>query len=420
MKLLQKNTRYLLKSLPLVMLGCTLLFFLLLRRQTLHLQEKQLLLKQENVLRKFRSGNLDTAHSIVGEFEITHDKTFSPDAYHGPTDTSIYYPSRNAFVPFQMMTTDVKQGNRTLQLTTFVSSVEIAHLMIAVLGSQLLIYLVLFYAVFRINKNLSIRLWQPFYGTMDTLSAYNILSNQSPKLEPQTGIDEFNELNKVIGELGTRNLSAYNSQKQFVENASHEIQTPLAIIRSKIELLMEQPGITAESAELIIDIANANNRLSKLNKTLILLSKIQNNQFIERNEVDMSQLITQTLESFNRQYLENMPAVKTALQGSVRLSANRELLEILCSNLIRNAIIHNLPNGYIYIRLDREQLVIENPSQPLSIDPQALFERFRTGDDTSKKTTGLGLALVKQISDLHGYTATYQIENNLHRLTVNF
>jgi len=231
MKLLQKNTRYLLRVLPLILLACTLLFFLLLRRQTLHLQNEQLLLKEENVLQKLRAGTLHGNQSIMGEFDLR--EVFSPQAnINEPTDTAIYYPDKKQLVAFQMLRTTVIHAGKKYQLTVYVSSYEITHLKIAILSGQALIYVILLYAIVLINRHLSKTLWRPFYRTMDTLEKYDINTLQTPQLEKETGITEFNELNKVINQLSDRNNQAYINQKQFVENASHEIQTSLAIIRA--------------------------------------------------------------------------------------------------------------------------------------------------------------------------------------------
>lgn len=419
MKLLQKNTRYLLRVLPLVMLACTLLFYVLLRFQTLHLQEVQLLLKQENVLRKFNTGELHSRENITGEYEISSGKYIPPAAYKRPTDTLIYYPSRNSSVPFQMMATDVRRNGKVFQLTTFVSSVEISHLMVAVLGGQILIYLILFYSIFYFNTRLSNTLWNPFYTTVEKLKKYDINSNQPLELQQGNQISEFNELNAVVNELSERNHIAYINQKQFVENASHEIQTPLAIIRSKVELLMEQPDINHKTAALILDIADANTRLSKLNTTLILLSKIQNKQFLIGETVDLSALISKIIENFKQYYLEEMPPISVGLHENVTVKANQELLDILFSNLVKNAIGHNVPGGYISVSLTRGQFYIENSGMPLNDKSVNMFERFRTAND-NKKTTGLGLALVKQISDLHGFHTQYDYQDGVHSLRIEF
>jgi signal transduction histidine kinase len=420
MNLLQKSTRYQLRYLPFVLLICTLLFFLLLKIQTTHLQEVQLLLKQENVLNRFPTGPLDTTQNIIGEYHISINGPINPRALKEPVDTLIYYPLRKEFVPFQMRTTLIARDGKVFGLTTFVSSVEISHLIIAVLAGQFLIYSILLFAIIKINKLTSVTLWKPFYRTMEALDKYNINTHQSLDLKQDVDIAEFNELNWVINQLIERNRVAYKSQKEFVENASHEIQTPLAIIRSKVELLMEYASIDEKSADLISEIALANNRLSTLNRTLILLTKIENAQFINKIQINLSNLIATQLNNLSKYYIDHTPSIKQQLQEDVRLYANPELIEILCSNLIRNAFIHNIEGGYISVFLTSEQLLIKNSGKPLTIPPHLLFDRFQTGNSNSKKTIGLGLSLVKQICELYHYQVEYFYEKGEHQLKIIF
>lgn len=420
MKLLQKNTTHLLRMLPLVMLACSLLFFLLLLRQTRHLQKEQLLLKLDNLRHSFDQGGLSAGRSVTGEYEITQGKLWRQEAYDHPVDTNIYYPDRGSSIPFQMMSRDFKRNGQLYHLTAFVSSTEITHLKIAVMAGQFLIYLVLFFTIFKINQRLSVKLWAPFHDTTAALDDYNLHSDTRLLLPASTGIEEFDKLNAVINALNERNQLAYQSQKQFVGNASHEIQTPLAIIRSKVELLMEQDDLNERTASLISDIGEANNRLSRLNRTLILLTKIENNQYFERGTVNLSLLLQKLIDNFSLQYLENMPELSLHIAGNIMVNGNIELLEVLCGNLIRNAIMHNIPEGYLKLSLSDRDLIIENTGPELTSDPNQLFERFRTGDDTGKRSTGLGLALVKQIVDLHGFHVAYTIETGLHQLHVTF
>jgi signal transduction histidine kinase len=420
MNLLQKSLRYQLRYLPFVLLFCTLLFFVLLKIQTTHLQDVQLTLKQQHVLAKFNTGLLDSTQSITGEYHISVNYPVNPRALREPVDTLIYYPSEQAYHPFQMRTVLVEREGQVFRLTTFVSSLEITHLIVAVLAGQLVIYLILFFAIIKINQYASVKLWKPFYRTMDTLEKYDINTHHSLNLKQESDVTEFNELNSVINKLIERNRTAYQSQKEFVENASHEIQTPLAIIRSKVELLMEQEGLDEKSAELIGEIYMANNRLSTLNKTLILLTKIENAQFIRQHEVNLSRVIAEQVSNLGRYYVDHSLQISQQLEPQVLLTANAELLDILCSNLIRNAFIHNISSGYVCVSLTRQELVIKNSGKPLTINPQLLFDRFRTADPHAKKTIGLGLSLVKQICELYHYQVAYNYDKGEHQVKIVF
>lgn len=420
MNLLEKNTQYLLRVLPLVLIICSIIFFIFLKIQTTHLQEVQLLLKQENVLNKFNTGHLDSTENVVGEYEISVNKPINSKALKTPVDTLIYYPLRGEYVPFQMRTSIIERNGRIYQLTTYVSSVEITHLIIAALGVQLLIYVILLFSIIKINKRLSKALWRPFYKTMAKLEKYDISSSELIQLDKSTSIAEFDELNDVILKLTERNQQAFNSQKEFVENAAHEMQTPLAIIRSKIELLSEQANLNNLDAELLDELFSANDRMIKLNKTLSLLSKIENNQFSENTKINLSFLIKNLFQQFQGYDIKNFPKVTLNVGNDVILYANLELIEILLRNLLWNAIIHNVPDGYLTIELFKSELLIENSGKPLFVNPQVLFERFTVGDKDSKKSSGLGLALVQQICNIYEYRINYTYNIKIHRVKINF
>jgi signal transduction histidine kinase len=172
---------------------------------------------------------------------------------------------------------------------------------------------------------------------MKNVNEYDITRNKSLVLPAETGTTEFDELNTVITNLINKVNAAYYNQKQFVENASHEIQTPLAIIRSKLELLINQPNLTEKNASLLGDITDATNRLSQMNKTLLLLSKIENNQFPEIEEVNISQMVERLFNNLTV-YYDNFPKVESKIETDVILNANYSLAEILISNIIKNAV----------------------------------------------------------------------------------
>jgi signal transduction histidine kinase len=192
----------------------------------------------------------------------------------------------------------------------------------------------------------------------------------------------------------------------------------LAIIRSKLELLFNQPALTEKSASLIADITEANDRLSQMNRTLLLLAKIENNQFPETERVDIAQLLQKTIDVFRGHY-EELPVINITIESTVTVPVNRVLIDVMLSNLIKNAIEHNQPEGHITISLSKNRLTIENTGPALTVPPHELFERFKKGSHQTK-TTGLGLALVKQICNLYQFTVTYHYSGNRHRVMVVF
>lgn len=416
--LLQRNTRYLLLWLPVVLFACTLLFFVLMRMQAHHMQEEQLILKQKNIWNAFKSksGNIDS--HISGEYDIVLSENNASIELNEPRDTTVYYPDKQKSLPFKILTSELNWNNKTYQVTTYVSSTEIKHLIIKVFLGEALLFVLLLVAIVILNNKSSRLLWKPFFLTMKKVNEFDITRNQSLTLQSKTGTTEFDELNTVITNLINKVNAAYINQKQFVENASHEIQTPLSIIRSKLELLINQPDLTETNASLLGDITDATNRLSQMNKTLLLLSKIENNQFPETEAVNLSQIVERVLNNLIIFY-ENFPEVESEIQPDVMLNANHSLAEILISNIIKNAIEHNQPNGKIIVHLSPSHLLIKNTGPSLQTNAELLFERFRK-DSHQTKTTGLGLALVKQVCTLYNYMVTYTYNDGWHQIEVFF
>jgi signal transduction histidine kinase len=417
-RLLQKNTQFLLTWLPLVFLGFSVLFYVMLTMQAHHMEDKQLQLKQTNVWNAFIASAGSMPQSLKGEYNIVENAGHELPGSDKPKDTSIYYADKGKILPFQTLTLTKQWNGKEFLLTTYVSSTEISHLIIKVFVTEACILILLLLAIVLLNKRNSGTLWRPFFVTIQQLDQYDINRNHSVSFAKNTGTTEFDELNKLLDQLIGNVNASYHHQKQFVENASHEMQTPLAIIRSKLELLINQPGLTETNAALLEDITQANDRLSQMNKTLLLLAKIEANQFPETEKIDLSRMLKQSLSDLQFHY-ENFPPLRTTIAEDVFIVANRSLVEVLIGNLIKNAAVHNTPVGFINITLTDNEFVIENPGAVLDIDPAQLFERFAKGSHSSK-TTGLGLALVKQICTLYEFSVIYTHINGLHKITVRF
>ncbi len=387
--------------------------------QAHHMQGKQLALKQQNVWNYFISQQANTVSHIIGEYDIKEGNSVAEGSLNEPRDTILYNADRNARLPFEMMTNNFKWKGRNYQVTAYVSSTEIHHLIIKVFVAEAVILVLLLIAITVINRKTSGLLWKPFYSTLKAVKEYDITKQNPVLLSPDSGTAEFDSLNTELSELIDKANKAYSNQKQLIENASHEMQTPLSIIRSKLELLINQPGISEKTALLLEDITEANDRLSQMNKTLLLLAKIDNNLFPQKEKINISVLIDQILQIQQDHFGGNSPVVNANIPKDIFLFANRTLMEILINNLFKNAVIHNIPGGYIHLSLSQEELTIANSGPDLSIEPERLFERFKKGTEDSK-TTGLGLALASQICRLYGFKLTYTYKQKTHTIKIIF
>jgi signal transduction histidine kinase len=212
-------------------------------------------------------------------------------------------------------------------------------------------------------------------------------------------------------------MEVFQQQKEFIENASHELQTPLAIFQSKLDLLMQDDALTEEQATLVKDLINANQRLSKLNKSLLLLSKIESGQFIDKEAIDVEPVLRDSVSTYLE--LSGTTAINILETSPYIVQGNRTLIEILINNLVRNSFQHTLHCDQIRITLNHGVLTIENPGEPIKDKVEKIFERFYK-ESSLKSSTGLGLSIAKKICDLSGYTLTYIYKDGVHFFTVKF
>lgn len=250
------------------------------------------------------------------------------------------------------------------------------------------------------------------------MKQFNVSANNNLQLE-ESNINEFTELNQAVSLMTTRVSQDYNEIKNFTENASHEIQTPLAIIKSKLELLSQGESMKEEQMNTIQSMQEATNRLSKLNHSLILLTKIDNRQFSEKEEINVGILINKHLSNYEELLAAKLISVTKNIVGDVMLNMNEMLAEILISNLITNAIRHNVENGTIDIELKPHRLLISNTGMTLNADPAEMFERFKK-DKVSSESLGLGLSIVKKICERYGYEICYRYADLLHITSISF
>lgn len=272
-------------------------------------------------------------------------------------------------------------------------------------------------AVVLTARIVSKRIWRPFYDMLAAVDSFRIESGICPPL-PDSRIREFAELKDALGRLMEGSASSYKVQKEFSENASHELQTPLAVMRGKLDLLSQLPEITGRQAAMIQELYQISGRMSRLNRNLLLLAKMDNSQFDSTEEVDAVEVVRGLLP-----YLESLVG-GLKLTADLRvdtlpLRANRSLMESMAANLVVNAVRHNREGGEVVVRLCAGSFSVENTSCSGELDAGRIFERFYRPSD-NPKGNGLGLAIVKAVCDYHGWGVEYAYSEGRHRFTVKF
>lgn len=289
------------------------------------------------------------------------------------------------------------EGTRLLTLT----------IVLTTLGMLLVIILI----SILVNHLILRKLWQPFYATMNEMRGFKLSDKTMPGL-PETGIEEFSFMNHSLYEVINSAKDDYRILKEFTENASHEMQTPLAIMRAKLDLAIQEEGISERQSGALKSIYAGINRLARLNKSLLLLAKIENLQFELTERIDMKDKISEKLSEFKELWEGNGITVNAVLEESV-LTVNPELIEILLNNLLSNAGRHNVGDGDIIIQLRAGMLRISNTGNGKPLDRLKLFNRFYKEAQYSQHN-GLGLSIVKQICDHSKVRVQYDYADNRH------
>ncbi|MEF9478249.1 HAMP domain-containing sensor histidine kinase [Chryseobacterium sp. 1B4] len=268
-----------------------------------------------------------------------------------------------------------------------------------------------------LNRKLSSSIWKPFRDTLDQLKTFNLNSQNTIEF-PVSDTSEFEELNQSLYKLIERNISTYKAQKEFTENASHELQTPLAIIKNKLDILLQDQDLTEKQYRIAEDINKALTRSSRINKNLLLLAKIDNNQFDRSETILFAQLLHQSIEILEEHFEQKNISAAENISNNVKVNGNSILTEILINNLIINAIRHTSPGGSVSIELNQSFFEVSN-SGTEKLSTEALFKRF-SKFSADNNGSGLGLSIIQEICRLHQWMISYRFENGLHIFTVKF
>lgn len=314
--------------------------------------------------------------------------------------------------PVRLLTTAFENNGNYYELQIINSMVEEDDLVEELLREALGLYLLLIAAVIIINNFVLQRLWKPFYSFLNQLKNYRIGSGKNFP-EANTKTKEFTDLQNAVNILLQHNIETYEQQKQFIGNASHELQTPLAIATNKLELLIEKGNLQNEQAENIAEVMSIIERLVRLNKSLLLLTKIENKQFLENKSVSFNEVLKQSANDLEE--MAEFKNVKIAIEEKAELTTEMDisLANIIVSNLLRNAIFHNVENGNVNIEISENTIIISNTGIENSLNAEKIFSRFYKSE-TDQNGTGLGLAIVKAICHLYNFSISYRFENALH------
>ncbi|MEI6050074.1 MAG: HAMP domain-containing sensor histidine kinase [Bacteroidota bacterium] len=415
MRLLQKTSRaYFLVSLSAFVIAGVVIYVALSFIFKDQLDEK-LLTDIENAKHTIeRGGNLPNFYPFIEAKEVLGQ---SETAYE-TLDTLIFDTGENEKLLYRQLSQLASISGKQYLITARDTFLEEGDLLITIAIVTTSVFILLLFSMYFINRKLSLIIWRPFYKTLDELREFSY-DKPGYRLSSGSQLEEFSELNNSLEKLTQKVISDYQSLKRFTEDASHEIQTPLSVIQSKLETLMQHPDLKKDQADLINSAYVYTLRISKLTRTLLLLTKISNDQFPEKSAINLSEIVDEKIKLFEDSIIEKSLVINKEIDPECIKESNFFLAESLIVNLIGNAIKHCSEGGMVTIRLNKNNFEISNPGKQLSVPASKLFDRFYKVDRSSD-SHGLGLAIVKEICNLNKWDIVYEFEGGLHKVRVKF
>ncbi|UKB83667.1 HAMP domain-containing histidine kinase [Chryseobacterium sp. MEBOG06] len=316
--------------------------------------------------------------------------------------------------PYRVLEADfIDQFKMHQRLVIRTSTVEEDELIYDLTTALVVLYVFLVISIVAVNGYLLNKAMRPFYLILDKLKKYQF-GVPFPQEKQNFSITEFEELNVEINEMIERNELVFYQQKQFIENASHELQTPLAIVINKIDLLIQNENPDKKNLNFLTEVKNDLRRMVGLNKSLLMLSKIENSQFNKTSGVDFNRMISKLVENYEDFIEFKKVEVSIIEKGIFVADFNQDLADILLSNLLKNAVKYNNEEGTLNIIIENDRITFQNSGASVPLDKSKIFNRFyKQGSDHT--STGLGLSIIKTIIKQYpGWDIIYEFEDKMH------
>ncbi len=328
-------------------------------------------------------------------------------------DSMVYIIEKGETEPARILTTIFRDGQgKYHQLTVSTPSIEKEDLKKSIQLWIVFLYVALLLCIILVSVWVFYRNMRPLYILLHWMDEYQTGKNNTP-LRNNTKITEFQKLNDAVVRYTERTEQIFEQQKQFIGNASHEIQTPLAICRNRLEMLMEDDSLSEKQLEELIKTHQTLEYITKLNKSLLLLTKIDNKQFSDTKNLELNTHLKQYIEDYKEVYQYKNIQVNIEETGHFYINMNESLATVLLTNLLKNAFVHNIDEGIIQIIITADSIIFKNTGIKQPLDREHIFERFYQGNK-KEGSTGLGLAIVDSICQLQHLKLQYSFEEEKH------
>lgn len=413
-KLLHKTLRFYLWYSVVVLLVFAPLFYFVTKQLYVEDANEALLLQKQEFFQKELQVIKISEIPIWNRFnrDVKIEKS-TPGLEKEELKDAFYYDTLNAEnEPYRVLICPIEIEDKPFTLLARINMVESEDLIEGIAWVFLALLVAMLAGLYGITRLLSIRLWKPFYSILNRIENYEVDKPENAS-NFNNQVAEFERLNEAVESLIRKNSAIFNSQKEFIENASHELQTPLAVFQGKLENLIQQPDLSEKQAGLLSEMNDALARITQLNKNLLMLSRLENQAFPEKETIDMHELVMRWTGFFKEQ--ADARNIELTVQSDVfpNASGNKFLAETIVSNLFLNAVKHTESGGKITIQSRENVLLFSNSASQGAIRDEKLFERF-SKINPSTSGTGLGLAIVKKAAERNAWKISYQFFQNQH------
>jgi signal transduction histidine kinase len=333
-------------------------------------------------------------------------------------DTLMYDEKEKQYKTYRYIQFSSVKGDTAYQVKIYKSTNPTDYLVERVTLMMTLMVILFLAGIFILNRFIFANLWGDFFRAIEKLKEFE--TTKEPVILGEQDIEEFEELRQALERMTGRLARDYKELKEYTDHTTHELQTPLAVIKSKTELLIQSDRLGAEEMKCLEAINTSVNHLSRLNATLALLTRIENNQYTEKQRIDLTGLLERHLDLLEeRIVLRNIQVEKQYHREPMVLFMDQGLADLLIANLLNNAIVHNVDGGRILLETRPGRLTIRNDGPPLAFKQEELFTRF-VRDTRRSGNFGLGLSLVKKVCETYNYFIEYSLDNEQHTFTVIF
>jgi len=414
MKLLNKITLNYFKNTAIVFFFALGILYLVIDQIIISEVNEQLRKTNREVREKLESGIIVDYHPFVEISEVN----LIPAEYDKYDDVEISYNGKKGEEIFRQYVAYTNINGKNYKIITRSSLIEKEDLFWTILLLMSSILVILLIVLFYANRKAAKNIFKPFYENLKILDSFTLQNNNEFVLE-KSNISEFERLNDSLLELSKKAKKEYNLLKEFTEDLSHELQTPVSIIKTKLELIIQKEINDSETEDNYQAIYQNINKLDRLNRTLLLLTKLESPDFFPSRTISVKAALQKAVDVYSDAAESENIKISLLLNSEITVEMNETLIETLLNNLFSNSIKHNYQNGEVIVELDENKLIVKNTGETPVNNPENYFNRF-TRSYKSKDSTGLGLSVVKKICDLYGMKISYTFEKSHHTVIIIF